>query len=67
MGRLVTILAALLLGLVGLFMSLCGGTFTVMSVSSAGNAGMLLVAVPSAAIGVFLLVVTYRIFRGLRS
>jgi hypothetical protein len=67
MCRLVTILAALLLGLVGLFMSLCGGTVTVMSVSSAGNAGLLLVAVPSVALGVFLLVVTYRIFRGLRN
>jgi hypothetical protein len=67
MGRLVTILCALLLGLVGLFMSLCGGSFTVMSIFSDGNFALLLIAVPSAAAGVFLLVVTYRIFRGLRS
>ena len=66
MGRVVTILAALLLGLVGLFMSLCGGTFTVLSVLSPGDMASLLIAVPSAALGVFLLVVTYRIFRGMR-
>ncbi len=66
MGRLVTILVALLLGIVGLFMSLCGGSFTVISMVSAGNMGYLLIAVPSAALGVYLLVITYRIFRGLR-
>jgi len=67
MGRLVTILAALLLGLVGLFMSLCGGTFVVTSMAPPANPALLIVAVPSAAAGVFLLVLTYRIFRGLRS
>jgi hypothetical protein len=65
-GRILTIIAALLLGLVGLSMSLCGGTFTVMSVMSPSNMGFLLIALPSAALGVFLLVVTYKIFRGLR-
>jgi hypothetical protein len=66
MGRVVTIVAALLLGLVGLFMSLCGGTVTVVSMLTPGDLALLLIAVPSAALGVFLLVVTYRIFRGLR-
>ena len=66
MGRVVIVLAALLLGLVGLFMSLCGGTVTVMTMRSPGEMGMLLVAVPSVAVGIFLLVVTYRIFRGMR-
>ena len=67
MGRVVTILAALLLGLVGLFMSLCGGTVTVVSMLTAGDKALLLIALPSAALGVFLLVVTYRIFRGMRN
>jgi hypothetical protein len=67
MGRVVTIIAALLLGLVGLFMSLCGGTFSVISMMTPGDKALLMIAVPSLALGAFLLFVTYRIFRGLRN
>lgn len=65
MSRLLAIIGALLLGIVGLFMSLCGGTFSILSMTMGESAGFLFIALPSIALGIFLLWVTDRIFRNL--
>lgn len=51
-GRMFVSGLLVLLGVIGLMASLCGGLFTVMAFSSQGGAGfMLMIALPSLAIG----------------
>ena len=51
--RILGIVAALLLGLIGLLMSLCGGGFTLVAVLSGdrGMLGVLAISLPSLAFG----------------
>ena len=51
--RILGIVAALLLGLIGLLMSLCGGGFTLVAVFSGdrGMLGVLAISLPSLAFG----------------
>ena len=51
--RILGIVAALLLGLIGLLMSLCGGGFTLVAVLSSdrGMLGVLAISLPSLAFG----------------
>ena len=52
--RVLGIVAALLLGLIGLLMSLCGGGFTLVAVLSGdrGMFGVLAISLPSLAFGI---------------
>ena len=52
--RILGTVAALLLGLIGLLMSLCGGGFTLMAVLSGdrGTLGVLAISLPSLAFGI---------------
>jgi hypothetical protein len=63
MKRLLTVIGALALGIVGLFMSLCGGGF----LFADGGLIIFLLASLSVVIGIILLWRSYRIFRELRS
>jgi hypothetical protein len=53
--RALLIVGALLLGLVGLFMSLCGGGFSLMAVTNSGALAILPIAVPSLLGGISLI------------
>jgi hypothetical protein len=46
------ITGALLLGLVGLLMSLCGGGVSLMSLGQSGAAGVLVISIPSLLLGI---------------
>jgi len=63
--RTLVIVGALLLGLLGLFMSLCGGGFTVMGfgLGEEGSSGVLALAVPSLLLGLGLIWLCVRILR----
>lgn len=66
MIRVLMILAALLLGLIGLFMSVCGGGFAFAtlfkaSVLGPGAAGIAVIAIPSAIFGVMLIGASIRL------
>jgi hypothetical protein len=54
---------ALLLGMLGLFMSLCGGGFTLMSFTEAHSTGLLVLTVPSLLLGIGLIWLCARILR----
>jgi hypothetical protein len=53
--RALAIVGALILGILGLFMSLCGGGFTVMGLSEPGSAGLLVITIPSLLFGMALI------------
>jgi choline-glycine betaine transporter len=55
MLRVLTVLGALLLGLIGLAMSLCGGGFLLSSGIAPFNLGMVLITVPCIVVGIALL------------
>ena len=68
--RVLTILAALVLGLIGLFMSVCGGGFmltALFNVFKAGDLGgigfIAVIAIPSAIFGVGLIGASIRLVR----
>jgi hypothetical protein len=54
--RILGAVAALLLGLIGLLMSLCGGGFTLLAVLSGDRSGLgfLVISLPSLAVGMLL-------------
>jgi hypothetical protein len=61
--RLLSIVAALLLGLIGLLMSLCGGGFTLMAVFNGNTSalGALAISLPSLGVGVSLILAATKI------
>ena len=65
--RVLTILAALLLGLIGLFMSVCGGGFMLTALFTARDLGgigfIAVIAIPSAIFGVGLIGASIRLVR----
>lgn len=63
MKRALMIVMALLLGIVGLLMSLCGGGFSLMSMGDSGAAGILAMSVPSVFLGIGLIWLCVRILR----
>ncbi len=61
MNRTLTTIVALTLGLVGLLMSLCGGGFSLMSLTAPGAGGVLVIAVPSLLLGIGLILACVRL------
>ena len=51
-GKIVATMALLALAAVGLLMSLCGGVFTINSLTTRGMAGFLVISVPSLLAGI---------------
>jgi hypothetical protein len=49
--KVVIIILCVLLGLAGLFMSACGGFFTLMSLVDSGTGGILAISLPFVAVG----------------
>ena len=63
MQRALMIGLALLLGIVGLLMSLCGGGVSLMSLGDSGAASILVMSVPSLLLGIGLIWLCVRILR----
>jgi hypothetical protein len=61
--RALTIVVALLLGLIGLLMSLCGGGFLLNSLFAPGDAWIAVIAVPCVLAGLGLLWGASKLFR----
>jgi hypothetical protein len=61
--RALTIVGTLLIGMLGLFMSLCGGGLTVLSLSASGADGLLAITIPSLLLGVGLIWLCVRTLR----
>lgn len=63
--KVVLIIVALLLGLAGLAMSLCGSVFTFSSLF--GGIGMAGIAVPATGLGIVLMWAAWKVFKSTRS
>jgi hypothetical protein len=63
-GKVVGTIALLLLALVGLAMSLCGGVFTVTSMGASGMVGLLVFSIASLVAGLAVLWIACRRLRG---
>ena len=66
MRRVLVVVAALLLGLVGLLMSLCGGGVMIMTISDPGSeleVAILTIAVPCLLLGIFFVWLSSRVLR----
>ena len=63
-GKAVGTIALLLLGLVGLAMSLCGGVFTASSIGNPGMSSLLVFSIPSLVFGLAVLWIACRRLRG---
>ena len=63
--RVLAIVGALVLGMIGLFMSLCGGGFLVMSLATQGAGGIAVIAVPSMLLGGFIIWLCVKILRSM--
>jgi hypothetical protein len=61
--RVLLILIALLLGLIGLFMSVCGGGFAFTALFRGFTPALALIAIPCAIVGVMLIVASVSLVR----
>ena len=72
-GKVVVTILALIAGLIGLAMSLCGGAFTPMALTNIGRSNvtdtlsLLFLTLGSLVVGIAVMYSTYRILRGLRN
>jgi hypothetical protein len=63
-GKVITAIVMGIVGLVGLLMTLCGGVFTVNAFNTSGTLGLLIISLPSLAVGVGAMWAVARYFSG---
>ncbi len=62
--KLIPAIIAIVLGLAGLGMTACGAVFSFAGVVDKGMMGLLLISIPAALIGIFLVWLAWKIWKG---